>query len=109
MALDQRAGFTFGQLADADRALTTHEHVEGSEDGVERAENQQPVEDDKDCQQREVGLLKLHPPEEVGKPQAGGEIDKEHAAEKYRPARDDAETTEESRDRIAGRQVGVIH
>ena len=80
--LRERAGFAIGEFGDAHGALAADEHVEGAEDGMERAEHQQAVEQDEDRQQREVGFLETHAPEQVGKPQAGGEVDDHHAAEK---------------------------
>ena len=49
-----------------------------------------------------VGLLETHAPEQVRQPEAGGEVDDDHAAEKQRAPQDRAEAAEKRLAGIAG-------
>jgi hypothetical protein len=110
VAFRQRAGFSIRESCDPDGAPAAgKQHVERAEQGVERAQDQQPVEHDEDRQERIVGLLEAHAPEKIGKPQAGDQVCESHAAEEQRASGMRAPAAEKPLAGIPGGWFGRLH
>ena len=84
MAFGEWTVAAIGKFCDACRAADTAQHVDRAEDRVKRSEREEAIEQDKDRQQREVGFLQAHAPEQVGEPEAGDDVEQKDAAEEDR-------------------------